>query len=47
MQELFDNVNIQVLSIEAIVKVLQKPNGYLKKFNIIKQKLFAELIRRD
>ena len=36
MLELLENINLQVLSIESIVKILQKPNGALKKLTVIK-----------
>ena len=36
LQELINNINWPILSLNIIMKILSKPNGVLKKYNIIR-----------
>lgn len=47
MQELIDNINWPILSLNVIIKIISRPGGQLKKFRIIQKTLFEEILRRE
>lgn len=40
LQDLIDNVNWPIISVEALIQVLLKPNGVMKRLSTIQSKIF-------
>jgi hypothetical protein len=47
LEELIENINWPILSLNAIIKMVSKPQGLLKKFQLIRLRIFEEIQRRQ
>jgi hypothetical protein len=47
LQELIENINWPILSLNVIMKIISKPGGQLKRFKLIQKTLFDEVLRRE